>query len=128
MKVKLLGRVRRFVTPWTIAYQVPPSMGFSKQEYWSGLPFPSPDLPNPGIEPGLPHCRQTLHRLSHQYPNFLILLEIFHLWASICTPSNCFTHQHPVRFWCTSSLTGQHTKPDTLHRQSRQKSEKQDYR
>ena len=42
-----------FATPWTIAYQAPPSMGFSRQEYWSGLPFPSPgDLPNPGIEPG----------------------------------------------------------------------------
>ena len=40
------------VTPWTVAYQVPPSMGFSRQEYWSGLPFPSPgDLPDPGIEP-----------------------------------------------------------------------------
>ena len=43
------------VTPWTIADQASPSMGFSKQEYWSGLPFPSPgDLPNPGIEPGSP--------------------------------------------------------------------------
>ena len=42
-------------TPWTTAYQAPPSTGFSKQEYWSGLPFPSPgDLPNPGIEPGFP--------------------------------------------------------------------------
>ena len=40
------------MTPWTVAYQAPPSMGFSRQEYWSGLPFPSPgDLPNPGIEP-----------------------------------------------------------------------------
>ena len=40
-------------TPWTVAYQVPPSMGFSRQEYWSGLPFPSPgDLPDRGIEPG----------------------------------------------------------------------------
>ena len=39
-----------------------PSMRFSRQEYWSGLPFPSPeDLPDPGIEPGLPHCRQTLY-------------------------------------------------------------------
>ena len=43
------------VTPWTIAHQASRSMGFSKQEYWSGLPFPSPgDLPNPGIEPGSP--------------------------------------------------------------------------
>ena len=41
------------VTPWTVAYQVPPSMGFSRQAYWSGLPFSSPGhLPNPGIEPG----------------------------------------------------------------------------
>ena len=40
-------------TPWTVAHQAPLSMGFSRQEYWSGLPFPSPgDLPNPGIEPG----------------------------------------------------------------------------
>ena len=43
------------VTPWTVAYQASPSMGFSRQEYWSGLPFPSPgDLPDPGIEPGSP--------------------------------------------------------------------------
>ena len=41
--------------PWTVAYHAPPSLGFSRQDYWSGLPFPSPgDLPNPGIEPGSP--------------------------------------------------------------------------
>ena len=41
--------------PWTVAYQAPLSMGFSRQEYWSGLPFPSPgDLPDPGIKPGSP--------------------------------------------------------------------------
>ena len=50
--VKLLSRVWLFATPWTIAHQAPLSMGFSRQEYWSGLPFPSPgDLPDPGIEP-----------------------------------------------------------------------------
>ena len=55
VKVKSLSRVRLFVTPWTVAYQASPSMGFSRQEYWSGLPFPSPgDLPDPGIEPGSP--------------------------------------------------------------------------
>ena len=44
-----------FAIPWTIAYQVPPPMGFSRQEYWSGLPFPSSgDLPESGIEPGSP--------------------------------------------------------------------------
>ena len=44
-----------FATPWTVAYQALPPMGFSRQEYWSGLPFPSPgDLPNPGIESRFP--------------------------------------------------------------------------
>ena len=55
MKVKSLSLVRLFVTPWTVAHQAPPSMGFSRQEYWSELPFPSPgDLPGPGIEPRSP--------------------------------------------------------------------------
>ena len=49
-KVKPLSRVQLFATPWTVAYQAPPSMGFSRQGYWSGLPFPSPeDILNPGI-------------------------------------------------------------------------------
>ena len=44
-----------FATPWTVAHQAPLSVGFSRQEYWSGLPFPSPgDLPDPGIEPRSP--------------------------------------------------------------------------
>ena len=82
--MKSLSRVRLFVTPWTVAYYAPLSMGFSRQKYWSGLLFPSPkDLPEPGIElgcyfllqrifltqgsnPGLPHCRQMHYRLSHQ--------------------------------------------------------------
>ena len=42
MKVKSLSRVRLLVAPWTAAYQAPPSMGFSRQEYWSGVPLPSP--------------------------------------------------------------------------------------
>ena len=53
--MKSLSRVRLFVTPWTVADQALLSMGFSRQEYWSGLPFPSPgDLPDSGIEPGFP--------------------------------------------------------------------------
>ena len=49
--MKLLSRVRLFATPWTVAYKAPLSMEFSRQEYWSGLPFLSPgDFPNPGIE------------------------------------------------------------------------------
>ena len=50
-----LSRVPLFATPWTVAYQAPLSMEFSRQEYWSGLPFPSPgNLPHPGIEAGSP--------------------------------------------------------------------------
>ena len=53
--VKSFSRVRFFATLWTVAHKDPPSMGFSRQKYWSGLPFPSPgDLPNPGIEPRSP--------------------------------------------------------------------------
>ena len=56
-EVKLLSRVRLFATPWTVAHQAPPLMGFSRQEYWSGLPFPSPgDLLDPGIEPASLEC------------------------------------------------------------------------
>ena len=61
VKVKSLSHVSLFATPWTVAYQVSPSMGFSRSEYWSVLPFPSPgDLPDQGSKLGLPHCRQTL--------------------------------------------------------------------
>ena len=49
--MKLLSHVRLFATPWSVAHQAPLSTGFSRQEYWSGLPFPSPgDLPDPGID------------------------------------------------------------------------------
>ena len=49
------NRVQLFVTPWTVAHQAPLFMGFSRQEYWSELPFPSlGDLPDPGIKPGSP--------------------------------------------------------------------------
>ena len=55
VKVKSLSHVRLFAIPWTVAYPAPPSMGFSRQDYWSGFPFPSPeDLPNPGIKPRSP--------------------------------------------------------------------------
>ena len=53
--MKSFSRVQLFATLWTVAHQAPPSMGFSRQEYWSGLPFPSPgNLTNPGIEPSFP--------------------------------------------------------------------------
>ena len=51
-RVKSLSHVQLFVTPWTVAYQASPSVGFSRQEHWSGLPFPpAGDLPHPEIEP-----------------------------------------------------------------------------
>ena len=54
-EVKSFSHVWLFATPWTVAYQAPPSMGSSRKECWSGLPFPSPgDLPKPGIEPRSP--------------------------------------------------------------------------
>ena len=54
--------------PWTAAHQAPLTMEFSRQEWWSGLPFPSPgDLPDPGVvNTGLLHCRQIPYHLSHQ--------------------------------------------------------------
>ena len=55
MRTCMLSRVRLFVTAWTVALQAPLSVGFSRQEYWSGLPFPPPRaLPDPGMEPGSP--------------------------------------------------------------------------
>ena len=80
--VQLLSRVRFFATPWTVAYQAPLSVGFSRQEDWSGLPSPSPgDLPDPGIKsrssalqtdalpselPGKPHM--IYYRISNIVP------------------------------------------------------------
>ena len=57
--MKSLSRVQLFAMPWTVAYQAPPSVEFSRQEYWCGLPFPSPeDLPAPEIEP-MSHALQA---------------------------------------------------------------------
>ena len=64
MKVKSFSRVRLFATLLTVAHQAPPSMGFSRQEYWSGLPFPSPgDLPNAGIEARSPALQANAFNL-----------------------------------------------------------------
>ena len=66
-RTESLSRVRLFATPWIVAYQALPSMGFSRQECWSGLPFLLQGIfPTQESNPGLLHCRQTLDRLSHQ--------------------------------------------------------------
>ena len=80
----LLGEVAQscltFCDPMDcIACQAPLSMEFSRQEYWSGLPFPSPgDLPKPGIKPGLQHCMQTLYHLSHQGSSKMLLSKLLY--------------------------------------------------
>ena len=94
-------------TPWTVAHQAPLYMGFSRQEYWSGLPFPSPrDLSNPGIKPRSPelqadslptelqgnHCRfvpnfVTMETLNEDYMIFghleVICFNLLNAWASL---------------------------------------------
>ena len=79
VKVKSLSRVRLLVTPWTAAYQAPPSMGFSRQEYWSGVPFPSPRVL------GLQYLWQAL-RLSSCGMSVLECMDT-------CTPMNTTTTQ-----------------------------------
>ena len=88
--VKLLSRVWLFAAPWTVAYQVPLSMGFSRQGYWSGLPFPSPGIfLTQGSNPGLPHCRQMLYCLSQQGSPFNTDLNV-------CVPTWTVS---PTRVW-----------------------------
>ena len=74
----LLSRIQLFVTPWTVAFLASLSLEFSRQEYWSGLPFPSPgNLPDPGIEPGSPALqRDSLLPEPPKKPSPPILLQI----------------------------------------------------
>ena len=77
---KSLSRFQLFVTPWTIAYQAPPSMGFSRQEYWSELPFPSQgDLPNPEIEPRSPSLQADA--LPSEPPGFNLYTCSYNLFT-----------------------------------------------
>ena len=67
--------------PMDCSLQAPPSMGFSRQEYWSGLPFPSPRyLPEPGMNPHLPHCGQTLYHLNHQGIPLILKVSVIFRW------------------------------------------------
>ena len=76
VKVKSLSHVWLFVTPWTVAYQAPLSMGFSRQEYWSGLPFPSPEQRKPKtkwkniLQTGKNYL-QTMLPIRHPYPKYM---------------------------------------------------------
>ena len=78
VKVKSLSHVQLFVTPWTVAYQAPLSMGFSRQEYWSGLPFPSVSL--------LLFCKYVLviFKIPHISDIIWFVFDLFHLvWWSL---------------------------------------------
>ena len=80
--MKLLSRVWLFATPWTVAYQDSQSMGFSRQQYWSG-PFPSPgDLPHPVIKPESPTLQATLYCLRYQV-SLMYSSEYMLIWASL---------------------------------------------
>ena len=77
-----------FATPWTAAYQAPPSMEFSRQEYWSGLPFPSPVIfLTQGLNPYLPHCRQMLYSLSRQ-ESPKVKVKVAQLCPTLCHPTD----------------------------------------
>ena len=87
-EVKSLSRVWHFVTPQTVAYQPPPSMGFSRQEYWSGLPFPSPgDLPDSGTKPWSPSLQaDALPSESPRSPELVV--KSLETWTLKCTPGS----------------------------------------
>ena len=87
--------VCNFATPWAVARQDPLSTGFSRPEYWSGEPFPSPgDLPDPGIDSVSLHCRQILYQLS--YPErecdySLQFCSVPQTCPTLCDPMDCST-------------------------------------
>ena len=102
-KAKSLICVWLFVTPWTEGHQAPLSMGFSRQEYWSGLPFPSPgDLPDPGTEPVSPALQaDALLFEPPGKPHIPINLRIY-VYACMLSRSSCLTLCDPMNF----SLSG----------------------
>ena len=96
--MKSFSRVRLFVTLWTVAHQAPSSMGFSRHEYWSGLPFPSPgDLPNPGIKPRSPALQADA--LTSEPPGKLLRISELK-WTGIGE----FNSDNYYIYYCEESL------------------------
>ena len=84
VNVKALSRVRLLATPWIVAHQAPPSMAFSRQEYWSGLPFPSPGvLPNPGIKPRAPALQAVSKRNQSNFPLTIFILSKVYIYGEV---------------------------------------------
>ena len=103
--MKSLSRVRLFATPWTLAHQAPPSMGFSRKEYWSGLLFPSPgDLLDPGIKPRSPAFQAdalTSEPPGKQVPTKLvgILQKGVFLFSFLSIHSSIQVYQYGLNFY-----------------------------
>ena len=89
--MKSLSHVQLFATPWTVVHKAPLSLGFSRQEYWSGLPFPSPgDLPDPGIELGSPALQADALLSEPPQFGFSLILKsaIFRIFIRKCSLIN----------------------------------------
>ena len=93
---KLLSHVWCFVTPWTVAHQAPLSMEFSRQDYWSRLPFPSPWLPpDPGIEPGSPALQaDSLIRMCQMFWWYTLEQGLCHLQGPHCNACYLLYHKY----------------------------------
>ena len=91
-----LSHARLFATLWTVAHQAPLSMGFHRQEYWSGLPCPPPgNLPHPGTEPASPASQADSFLLSHQRSPSEIR-SVAQSCPTLCDPMNRSTPGLPV--------------------------------
>ena len=107
-KVKSLSHIWLFATLWTVACWTPPSVGFSRQEYWSGLPFPSPgDIPDPGIEPASPTLQaDSLLSEPPRKPGPCLIgsyrgspfccFSVTKMCPPLCEPMNCSMTDFPV--------------------------------
>ena len=93
----MLSHVWFFVTTWTVAHQAPPSMEFSRQEYWSGLLFPPPgDLPNPGINLHLLHWQMDSFPLRHLGSSAAAAAKSFQSCLTLCDPIDSSPPGFPV--------------------------------
>ena len=105
-EVKWSRLVVLFATPWTVAYQAPQSMAFSRQEYRSGLPFPSPgDFLTQGSNLGLLHCRHKLYRLRYRYCDYWVsdAIQISHPQSSSSPPTFNLSQQQGLFKWVSTS-------------------------
>lgn len=115
--MKLLSRVRLFVTSWTVAYRAPPSMGLSRQEYWSGVPFPSSGhLPKPGIKLASPELQEVSCIACGFFTDWVTILAVINklqwfkaIWrgtVSLCNATLTFTFSYFLSFSLKNVLEG----------------------